>query len=96
MGPGRRKIIGDVFCTPDEDRPVPAEKLYQGIIEHYSKEFIRQELIKMGYFNQLKAARSEGEEDPPIPKLSEETIAEISRRYKALAEAYARVRLDNN
>jgi len=94
MGPGRRKMIGDVFCTPDEDRPVPTEKLRQGIIEHYSKEFIRQKLIEMRYYDRLKAARDKGEEEPPIPELPEETIWEISRRYKALAEAYAGVNLD--
>lgn len=94
MGPGRRKMIGDVFCTPDEDRPVPTEKLNQGIIEHHSKEFIRQELIAMGYYDQLKAARKEDKKDPPIPELPEETIWEISRRYKAVAEAYAGVKLD--
>lgn len=94
MGPGRNKLIGDVFCTPDEDRPVPIAKLRRGVVEHHSKEFIRQELIAMGYYAQLKKARSEGKEDPPIPKLPEATIAEISRRYKAVAEAYAGVRFD--
>lgn len=93
MGPGRRKMIGDVFCTPDEDRPVPLDKLRQGKVEHYSKEFIRQILIAMGYYEELMRARNEGIPDPPIPLLPEETIAEISRRYRAVARAYSGVRL---
>jgi len=88
MGPGRRKMIGDVFCTPDEDRPVLLNKLRQGIVEHHSKEYIRQLLIEMGYYAKLMKARKEGRPDPPIPLLSEEAIAEISRRYKAVAKAY--------
>lgn len=94
MGPGRRKMIGDVFCTPDEDRPVLTEKLDQGIVEHHSKEFLRQKLINMGYQDWLKAARDKGEKEPPIPKLPGKTIEEASRRYKAVAEAYAGVKLD--
>jgi phosphoribosylaminoimidazole-succinocarboxamide synthase len=94
MGPGRRKMIGDVFCTPDEDRLVPTKKFHQGIIEHHSKEFIRQVLIDMGYHDQLKIARDKNKEWPPIPKLPEETIEEISRRYKAVAEAYAGVKIN--
>lgn len=91
MGPGRKKMIGDVFCTPDEDRPVPLDKLRYGIVEHHSKEFIRQELIKIGYKRQLDEARLAGKPDPPIPLLPEETIAEIGWRYKTVAEAYAGV-----
>ncbi|MDP2708601.1 MAG: phosphoribosylaminoimidazolesuccinocarboxamide synthase [bacterium] len=93
MGYGRRKLIGDVFCTPDEDRPVPLDKLRRGIVEHHSKEYIRQLLIAMGYQDELDKARLEGRPDPPIPLLPEATIAEISRRYKAVANAYAGTRL---
>jgi len=93
MGYGRIKMFGDVFCTPDEDRPVPLEKLRQGIVEHHSKEYIRQLLIDKGYKAELDKARLEGRPDPPIPLLPEETIAEISRRYKAVAEAYAGIRI---
>jgi phosphoribosylaminoimidazole-succinocarboxamide synthase len=89
MGPGRRKIIGDVFCTPDEDRPVSLDKLRRGIVEHHSKEFIRQTLIETGYYNELMRAREDSKEDPPIPIMEEEVIAEISLRYKAVARAYA-------
>lgn len=93
MGYGRKKLIGDVFCTPDEDRPVPLDKLRQGIVEHHSKEMIREELIAVGYKRLLDEERQAGRPDPPIPMLPEATIAEISRRYKAVAEAYAGVRL---
>jgi len=92
MGPGRRKMIGDVFCTPDEDRPVLLDKLRQSVVEHHSKEYIRQLLIGMGYYDELMKARNEGRPDPPIPLLSEEAIAEISRRYKAVAKTYTGIR----
>jgi len=93
MGPGRIKMIGDVFCTPDEDRPVPLDKLQQGVVQHYSKEYIRQLFIEMGYKAELDKARDEHRPDPPIPPLTEAEIAEISFRYQKVAEAYSGVRL---
>lgn len=92
MGPARQKMIGDVFGTPDEDRFCPLEPLKQNKVYHYSKELIRQELIAMGYYNRLKAARQSGIEDPPIPQLPETVIEEISLRYKAVARAYGKAR----
>jgi len=93
MGPGRVKLIGDVFGTPDEDRFVPLNELRRGIIEHHSKEYIRQILIQQGYYDKLMEARKKNQPDPPIPPLSEKIISEISWRYKSAAEAYAQVRL---
>ncbi|MDD5489324.1 MAG: phosphoribosylaminoimidazolesuccinocarboxamide synthase [Candidatus Moranbacteria bacterium] len=89
VGPGRRLMLGDVVLTPDEDRPVPANLLDQGVIEHYSKEFQRERLIKIGYYDAVKAARKEGLPDPPYPTLPDDFIAEAARRYNAFAAAYA-------
>lgn len=86
MGKRRQKLIGDVFGTPDEDRFC---KIIDGKIEHYSKEYIREIHIESGYFNSLKLSRRIKKRDIPIPKLTEEQIAEISRRYELAAKAYA-------
>jgi len=94
MGYGRRKSLGDVFCTPDEDRPVPLVLLRKGIIKHYSKEEIRKKLIEIGYKAELDAARQAGKEDPPIPFLGDEFICDIAQRYKDVAEAYSGRRLN--
>jgi len=89
MGKGRQKMIGDVCGTSDEDRPVLLSALKEGRVEHHSKEFLRQVLIEMGYHADLKKARANGKKDLPIPQLSEEIIAEASRRYTVFAEAYS-------
>lgn len=93
MGHGRVKLIGDVFGTPDEDRFVPLAKLRGGVVEHYSKEFVRQYLIGIGYKAKLDQARAAGKNDPPIPRLPDNILGEVSQRYKIVAEAYARVKL---
>src|SRR4030042_2516036 len=90
MGPGRQKYIGDVFGTPDEDRFCSLKDLQQGKVEHYSKEFLRQVFIKMGYYDKIQAARTAGQPDPPYPVLPEDIIGEVSVRYKAVAAAYAK------
>ncbi len=94
MGVGRTKKIGDVFGTPDEDRPVPADKLEKEIIEYHNKEFLRDIHDKSGYKALLDEARKSGLPDPPIPKLSEEDLAETARRYAAVAKAYAGVKIN--
>lgn len=93
MGHGRIKLVGDVFGTPDEDRFVPLAKLRGGVVEHYSKEFIRQYLIGIGYKERLDKARAAEKNDPPIPRLPDNILAEVVQRYKIVAEAYARVKL---
>lgn len=90
MGPGRVKSIGDVFGTQDEDRPYRIEN---GKVEHYSKEFIRQLHIESGYYAALKEARKNKLADIPIPSLAEEQLAEVSRRYKLVAELYGGVKV---
>ncbi len=89
MTKNRQKEIADVFCTPDEDRPVPLADLNKGNVIHYSKEFLRQTFIEMGYFTKLKEARNNRQPDPPIPRLPKDVIEEVSRRYIAVAEAYS-------
>jgi phosphoribosylaminoimidazole-succinocarboxamide synthase len=93
MGPGRIKAIGDVFGTPDEDRPVPIDLLKKGKVKHHSKEFLREHFISTGYYDQLKAARNAKPPlpDPPIPRLPEEVIAETASRYAAVTKAYTGV-----
>jgi phosphoribosylaminoimidazole-succinocarboxamide synthase len=93
MGPNREKLIGDVFGTPDEDRFCLLEALEDGRVEHYSKEYLRQLFIEMGYYDELKAARKAKLPDPPIPELSGDQIEETSRRYIEVAEAYSGVRI---
>lgn len=90
IGPGRIKMIGDVCGTPDEDRPA---KIEYGKIIHYSKEYLREIFIDMGYYKKVKAARNQELPVPPIPRLSEEQIEEVSRRYKLVAEKYAGVKI---
>lgn len=91
MGDARKKMIVDVFCTSDEDRPVPLAELNKGVVQHHSKEYLRQKLIEMGYYAKLKAARKAGKPDPPYPHLDEAVIIEASLRYKVFAKAYSRV-----
>jgi len=86
MGKGRQKMIGDVFGTPDEDRFCIIEN---GHVEHFSKEFIRQIHIRSGYFEKLKECRRKRQSDIPIPKLTRDQITEASKRYMAIAGAYA-------
>lgn len=93
MGPGREKFIADVFGTPDEDRFCPAADLAQGIIVHYSKEHIRELFIESGYYAEVTAARKQQLPDPAYPYLNDGEIEEISRRYIAVAEAYAGVKI---
>jgi phosphoribosylaminoimidazole-succinocarboxamide synthase len=94
MGTKRQKMIGDVFGTPDEDRPCLAAELEEGDVIHYSKEYIRQLLIKVGYCQQLQDARKTGQPDPPIPQLRPEEIEEVSNRYIVFAQSYACKRLE--
>lgn len=94
MGPGRQKMIGDVFGTPDEDRPCLAAELEEGEVIHYSKEYIRQLFIEMGYYDKLKKAREAGQPDPPIPRLQPEEIEEASNRYIVFAQSYTDKRLE--
>lgn len=94
MGLNRKKMIGDIFGTPDEDRPCSLVDIQEGNVVHYSKEFIRQLFMSNGYYEQLIKARALGQDDPSIPMLSDEDVREASRRYAAVAEAYTGNRLE--
>jgi len=90
VGPNRQKIIADTFGTQDEDRPVCLADLRQGRgVEHYGKEFIRQYLIKAGYYGAVQKARAANEPDPPYPLIPEDVIAEMARRYESFADRYS-------
>lgn len=93
MGPEREKMIADVFGTPDEDRFCPATELAEGIVVHYSKEHLREVLMAKGYYAEVIEARAREQPVPPYPRLTDEEIAEASRRYCAVSEAYAGVRI---
>lgn len=93
LGASRRIVIGDVFGTQDEDRPVLANALEEGGVEHYSKEYVRQVLIASGYKAELDAAREAGEKDPLPLDLSDEELTEVARRYKHFADAYCAVEI---
>lgn len=90
MGPGRKKMFGDNFITPDEDRPA---KIVDGKIVHYSKEYIRELLIANGYYAKLMEARKSEAPDLPIPYIGDEAVAEVSRRYAEFTKAYANTRI---
>ncbi|MDD2807563.1 MAG: phosphoribosylaminoimidazolesuccinocarboxamide synthase [Patescibacteria group bacterium] len=88
VGPKRTKMIGDVFGTPDEDRPVLLSSLKAGHVEHYGKEFLREYLIKIGFYQQVLDARAAQQPDPPYPIIPASVMAEVSRRYRMFADSY--------
>lgn len=87
IGPGRSKMLGDVFGTQDEDRPAI---IVDGEVIHYSKEYLRQIFIANGYYKEVNDARKVGRPVPPIPPITEEQLAEVSRRYKLVADTYGK------
>jgi phosphoribosylaminoimidazole-succinocarboxamide synthase len=89
LGPQRQLLIADVFGTQDEDRPASLVALGGGIVKHHGKEYVRQELIEMGYFAEVKTARASGAQIPPYPELPESVIKEASHRYRLFAEHYS-------
>jgi len=90
-----RIIIGDTFGTLDEDRYAPEKLLRQGIVEDFSKEFIRKIFKKKSYHKQLEEARARHEEDPPYPDLTPREIDEIKDRYHRFADDYTAIRIAN-
>ncbi|MFH1427252.1 MAG: phosphoribosylaminoimidazolesuccinocarboxamide synthase [Patescibacteria group bacterium] len=85
----RKKEIADVFGTPDEDRPVPLKKLREGEVIHYSKEFLRQYFIEIGYKKEVDNARAAEKADPPYPELPKSIVQDVSQRYLDFAQAYS-------
>lgn len=83
-------VVIDSAGNPNEDRYTPKHTLDPGNVDHWSKEFLRQIFIKNGYKKALDEARRLGQPDPPYPRLSDEDIAEVSRRYTVFADQYER------
>ena len=86
MDDSRRPVVVDTFGTADEDRFWDREKLSKGIVEEYSKEFVRQYYRRIGYHESLYAAREAGKKEPEIPPLPEEMVAAVSSLYRKMYE----------
>ncbi|MFA6919355.1 MAG: phosphoribosylaminoimidazolesuccinocarboxamide synthase [Patescibacteria group bacterium] len=93
VGPSRQPIILDVFGTQDENRPVSLDELAQGQVVHYGKEYLRQYLIQLGYYDEVKTARAQGFADPSYPTIPKWAIDEASYRYSHFAARYAAIAL---
>jgi phosphoribosylaminoimidazole-succinocarboxamide synthase len=86
MDENRNIVVVDTFGTPDEDR-FWDEKMYnEGKFVELSKEFVRAYYKEIGYYQQLKEARRQGREEPPIPPLPPYKAKEVSELYVQLYE----------
>ncbi|KAA0006568.1 MAG: phosphoribosylaminoimidazolesuccinocarboxamide synthase [Thermoplasmata archaeon] len=86
MDENRNIVVVDTFGTPDEDR-FWDEKMYnEGKFVELSKEFVRAYYKEIGYYQQLKEARQQGKEEPPIPPLPPYKAKEVSELYVQLYE----------
>ena len=91
IDPFGNPMVVDTFGTQDEDRPFLKEMYEtQGQIIHCSKEFVRQEFIKMGYKARLDKARAKGLPTPLMPNLSDAFMREWESRYGLFAHEYAK------
>ncbi len=88
VGPGRLWMLIDAAGTQNEDRFVSRVKLGHGIVEHWSKEFLRQLLIEKGFKKAVEDARTRGDTLPDYPQFSDAEVGEIARRYNKFADAY--------
>jgi phosphoribosylaminoimidazole-succinocarboxamide synthase len=84
MGPKRKKMIGDIFGTPDDRICM----LDVGSVRHFSKEFLRQIHIESGYYKQLQESRAQGLGDIPIPSLTVRQLEEATKRYAYVGKIY--------
>ena len=83
----RQPVLVDTFGTADEDRFWEKEEFDRsGTLVERSKEFVRQYYRKIGYYQKLMDARSKKAEEPAIPPLPNEIIAETSKLYRDLYE----------
>ena len=76
----------DTFGTLDEDRWWDAEAYANGECIELSKEFVRTHYIETGHQAELKKARDEGTEDPPIPELPQSVIDQTAELYASMYE----------
>jgi len=79
-------MVVDVYGTADEDRFWDRAGYEEGRFVDLSKEYVRQYYRQTGYKDRLYAAREAGEEEPPIPALPDDVVAETSRIYIKLYE----------
>jgi phosphoribosylaminoimidazole-succinocarboxamide synthase len=82
-------MIVDYFGNPDENRLVKISK--NGRVMHFSKEFLRQYLIEIGFKKLVDEARALGAPDPAYPDVPDAIVKEASRRYTTVANAYTRI-----
>ena len=83
----RKITVVDTFGTADEDRFWEKEEFEKnGTLVERSKEFVRQYYRKTGYYQKLMDARSKKAEEPAIPPLPDDVIAETSKLYRDLFE----------
>jgi phosphoribosylaminoimidazole-succinocarboxamide synthase len=84
---GERQImVIDVYGTADEDRFWDKARYDEGKFVDLSKEYVRQYYRQTGYKELLYKARDAGREEPPIPPLPQDVVAETGRIYIKLFE----------
>ena len=77
----------DVFGTPDEDRYWDKKRyLENGEHIELSKEAVRMHYRKIGYKDELDAARKSKSEEPLIPDMPDNLVKEVSEIYKSIAQ----------
>ena len=86
LGSGRVPVLVDSFGTLDEDRWWDADAYVEGEIVQLSKEFVRSHYIETGHHKELYDARSNGNEEPPIPALPQSVIDDTADLYASMYE----------
>ena len=82
----REIMLVDTFGTLDEDRWWDAEAYANGECIELSKEFVRTHYINTGHQSALKQARDAGTQDPPIPALPDDVVAQTADLYASMYE----------
>ena len=86
LGDNREVVLVDTFGTLDEDRWWDSEAYANGECIELSKEFVRSHYIGTGHQTELKIARDQGGEEPPIPALPQSVIDETAALYASMYE----------
>jgi phosphoribosylaminoimidazole-succinocarboxamide synthase len=86
LGDDREVVLVDTFGTLDEDRWWDAKAYADGECIELSKEFVRSHYIGTGHQAELKIARDQGGEEPPIPALPQSVIDETAALYASMYE----------
>ncbi|UCD92700.1 MAG: phosphoribosylaminoimidazolesuccinocarboxamide synthase [Methanobacteriota archaeon] len=82
----RKIMVVDSFGTCDEDRFWDTNAYQRGEFHELSKETVRQYYRSTSYFDVLEEARRDGQEEPEIPPLPPEKLAEVSNLYMEMYE----------